>query len=179
MFWSTPFISEDQRFFQHEGFDWKYNGPRSEEAERKGQPVREPSIHYHEPCAPSIFLWSGPFLDQKVWESSITVRMESVPKRGVSWICDANVIEWGAGSTTLRCPKQPRMHYFRRQRGAVLRANQIAMLAAVCRIRKGWDPTKPGSTLRLASAAPFCSNLLRDGTRNFPEKFPPVEQVRA
>src|SRR5258705_7561643 len=40
MFLKHLWISEDQRFFQHEGFDWKEMELAVEEAERKGKPVR-------------------------------------------------------------------------------------------------------------------------------------------
>src|SRR5438105_4829566 len=40
MFLEHLWISEDQRFFQHEGFDWKEMDLAVKEAERKGKPVR-------------------------------------------------------------------------------------------------------------------------------------------
>ena len=40
MFLKHLWISEDQRFFQHEGFDWKEMELAVKEAERKGKPVR-------------------------------------------------------------------------------------------------------------------------------------------
>ena len=40
MFLEHLWISEDQRFFQHEGFDWKEMALAVKEAERKGKPVR-------------------------------------------------------------------------------------------------------------------------------------------
>src|SRR5687767_12779430 len=40
MFLKHLWISEDQRFFQHEGFDWKELELAMKEADRKGKPVR-------------------------------------------------------------------------------------------------------------------------------------------
>jgi monofunctional biosynthetic peptidoglycan transglycosylase len=51
-------ISEDQRFFQHEGFDWKEMDLAMKEAERKKKPVRGASTITNQ-CARSIFLLQG------------------------------------------------------------------------------------------------------------------------
>jgi monofunctional glycosyltransferase len=56
MFLEHLWISEDQRFFQHEGFDWKEMDLAVKEAERKGKPVRGASTITNQ-CARSIFLW--------------------------------------------------------------------------------------------------------------------------
>ena len=58
MFLEDLWISEDQRFFQHEGFDWKKMDLAVKEAERKGKPVRGASTITNQ-CARSIFLWQG------------------------------------------------------------------------------------------------------------------------
>ena len=58
MFLEHLWISEDQRFFQHEGFDWKEMDLAVKEAERKGKPVRGASTITNQ-CARSIFLWQG------------------------------------------------------------------------------------------------------------------------
>ena len=58
MFLKHLWISEDQRFFQHDGFDWKEMELAVKEAERKGKPVRGASTITNQ-CARSIFLWQG------------------------------------------------------------------------------------------------------------------------
>jgi monofunctional biosynthetic peptidoglycan transglycosylase len=58
MFLEHLWISEDQRFFQHEGFDWKEMDLAMKEAERKKKPVRGASTIANQ-CARSIFLWQG------------------------------------------------------------------------------------------------------------------------
>ena len=55
MFLEHLWISEDQRFFQHEGFDWKEMDLAVKEAERKGKPVPGTSTITNQ-CARSIFL---------------------------------------------------------------------------------------------------------------------------
>ena len=76
-------ISEDQRFFQHEGFDWKEMDLAVKEAERKGKPVRGASTITNQ-CARSIFLWQGRSWIRKGLESYYTIWMEALlPKRRI------------------------------------------------------------------------------------------------
>src|ERR1700704_769099 len=58
MFLKHLWISEDQRFFQHDGFDWKEMALAVKEAERKGKSIRGASTITNQ-CARSIFLWQG------------------------------------------------------------------------------------------------------------------------
>lgn len=55
MFLKHLWISEDQRFFQHDGFDWKELDAAMKEAERTGKPLRGVSTITMQ-CARSIFL---------------------------------------------------------------------------------------------------------------------------
>src|SRR5207245_8279646 len=104
MFLEHLWISEDQRFFQHEGFDWKEMDLAVEEGERKGKPVRGASTITNQ-CARSIFLWQGRSWIRKGLESYYTIWMEALlPKRRILELY-ANVIEMGPGSTG---SKQPR-----------------------------------------------------------------------
>src|SRR5207244_10649489 len=72
MFLKHLWISEDQRFFQHEGFDWKEMDLAVKEAERKGKPVRGASTITNQ-CARSIFLWQGRSWIRKGLESYYTI----------------------------------------------------------------------------------------------------------
>src|SRR6476620_10934689 len=58
MFLKDLWISEDERFFQHKGFDWKEMDLAMKEAKRKKKPVRGASTITNQ-CARSIFLWQG------------------------------------------------------------------------------------------------------------------------
>src|SRR6476619_1990304 len=81
MFLKHLWISEDQRFFQHEGFDWKEMDLAVKEAERKKRPVRGASTITNQ-CARSIFLWQGRSWIRKGLESYYTIWMEALlPKR--------------------------------------------------------------------------------------------------
>src|SRR5471030_434818 len=96
MFLEHLWISEDQRFFQHEGFDWKEMDLAVKEAERKGKPVRGASTITNQ-CARSIFLWQGRSWIRKGLESYYTIWMEALlPKRRIMELY-ANVIEMGRG----------------------------------------------------------------------------------
>jgi Membrane carboxypeptidase (penicillin-binding protein) len=103
MFLEHLWISEDQRFFQHEGFDWKEMDLAVKEAERKGKPVRGASTITNQ-CARSIFLWQGRSWIRKGLESYYTIWMEALlPKRRILELY-ANVIEMGPGSTGSKRP---------------------------------------------------------------------------
>ena len=148
MFLKHLWISEDQRFFQHEGFDWKEMDLAVKEAERKGKPVRGASTITNQ-CARSIFLWQGRSWIRKGLESYYTIWMEALlPKRRILELY-ANVIEMGRGIYGVEAASQ---HYFGVSARGLTR-EQSAMLAAVLPNPKGWDPTKPGQDVTMASAA--------------------------
>ena len=96
MFLKHLWISEDQRFFQHDGFDWKEIDLAMDKAERTGKPVRGASTITNQ-CARSIFLWQGRSWIRKGLESYYTIWMEMLlPKRRILELY-ANVIEMGRG----------------------------------------------------------------------------------
>jgi hypothetical protein len=143
MFLEHLWISEDQRFFQHEGFDWKEMDLAMKKAERKGKPVRGASTITNQ-CARSIFLWQGRSWIRKGLESYYTVWMEALlPKRRILELY-ANVIEMGRGIYGVEAASQ---HYFGISARGLTR-DQSAMLAAVLPNPKGWDPTNPSRMLR-------------------------------
>jgi monofunctional glycosyltransferase len=155
-------ISEDERFFQHEGFDWKEMELALKEAERKGKPVRGASTITNQ-CARSIFLWQGRSWIRKGLESYYTIWMEALlPKRRILELY-ANVIEMGRGIYGVEAASQ---HYFGVSARGLTR-EQSAMLAAVLPNPKGWDPTKPGRMLRWRQQR----ILRREQNANFPEQL--------
>ncbi len=167
MFLEHLWISEDQRFFQHEGFDWKEMELAMKEAERKGKPVRGASTITNQ-CARSIFLWQGRSWIRKGLESYYTIWMEVLlPKRRILELY-ANVIEMGRGIYGVEAASQ---HYFGVSARGLTR-EQSAMLAAVLPNPKGWDPTKPSGKLRWRQQR----ILQRERNANFPEKLLRVER---
>jgi len=162
MFLKHLWISEDQRFFQHEGFDWKEMDLAVKEAERKHKPVRGASTITNQ-CARSIFLWQGRSWIRKGLESYYTIWMEVLwPKRRILELY-ANVIEMGRGIYGVEAASQ---HYFGVSARGLTR-EQSAMLAAVLPNPKGWDPTKPSGKLRWRQQR----ILQRERNANFPEKL--------
>ncbi len=162
MFLKHLWISEDQRFFQHEGFDWKEMELAVKEAERKGKAVRGASTITNQ-CARSIFLWQGRSWIRKGLESYYTIWMEALlPKRRILELY-ANVIEMGRGIYGVEAASQ---HYFDVSARGLTR-EQSAMLVAVLPNPKGWDPTKPSRMLRWRQRR----ILQREQNAHFPEKL--------
>ena len=143
MFLKHLWISEDQRFFQHEGFDWKEIDVAMKRAERTGRPARGASTITMQ-CARSIFLWQGRSWIRKGLEAYYTFWMEALlPKRRILELY-ANVIETGRRIYGVEAAAQ---HHFGRSSRELTR-EQSAMLAAVLPNPKQWNPAKPGPTLR-------------------------------
>jgi monofunctional biosynthetic peptidoglycan transglycosylase len=162
MFLEHLWISEDQRFFQHAGFDWKEMDLALKKADRTGKPVRGASTITNQ-CARSIFLWQGRSWIRKGLESYYTIWMEALlPKRRILELY-ANVIEMGRGIYGVEAASQ---HYFGVSARGLTR-EQSAMLAAVLPNPKGWDPTKPGGKLRWRQRR----ILQRERNANFPEQL--------
>jgi monofunctional glycosyltransferase len=162
MFLEHLWISEDQRFFQHEGFDWKEMDLAVKEVKRKGKPVRGASTITNQ-CARSIFLWQGRSWIRKGLESYYTIWMEALlPKRRILELY-ANVIEMGRGIYGVEAASQ---HYFDVSARGLTR-EQSAMLAAVLPNPKGWDPRNPSPMLRWRQRR----ILRREQNANFPEKL--------
>jgi monofunctional biosynthetic peptidoglycan transglycosylase len=162
MFLKHLWISEDQRFFQHEGFDWKEMDAAMEKAERTGKPVRGASTITNQ-CARSIFLWQGRSWIRKGLESYYTVWMELLlPKRRILELY-ANVIEMGRGVYGVEAASE---YYFGVSARGLTR-EQSAMLAAVLPNPKEWDPAHPGMTLRWRQQL----ILHRERTARFPAKM--------
>jgi monofunctional biosynthetic peptidoglycan transglycosylase len=162
MFLKHLWISEDQRFFQHEGFDWEEMDRAMEKAEKTGKPVRGASTITNQ-CARSIFLWQGRSWIRKGLESYYTIWMELLlPKRRILELY-ANVIEMGRGIYGVEAAAQ---YYFGVSARGLTR-EQSAMLAAVLPNPKGWDPRNPSMTLRWRQQR----ILRRERNADFPEKL--------
>jgi monofunctional biosynthetic peptidoglycan transglycosylase len=162
MFLEHLWISEDQRFFQHDGFDWTEMDLAVKEAERKKKPVRGASTITNQ-CARSIFLWQGRSWIRKGLESYYTIWMELLLPKRRTFELYANVIEMGPGIYGVEAASQ---HYFGVSARGLTR-EQSAMLAAVLPNPKGWDPTNPGPMLRWRQQR----ILRREQTAHFPEKL--------
>jgi monofunctional biosynthetic peptidoglycan transglycosylase len=162
MFLKHLWISEDQRFFQHLGFDWTEMALAMEKAEKTEKPVRGASTITNQ-CARSIFLWQGRSWIRKGLESYYTIWMELLlPKRRILELY-ANVIEMGRGIYGVEAAAQ---YYFGVSARGLTR-EQSAMLAAVLPNPKGWDPRNPSAVLRWRQQ----HILRREETARFPAKM--------
>lgn len=162
MFLKHLWISEDQRFFQHDGFDWKEMDLAVKEAERRGKPVRGASTITNQ-CARSIFLWQGRSWIRKGLESYYTIWMEMLLSKRRILELYANVIEMGRGIYGVEAASQ---HFFGVSARGLTR-EQSALLAAVLPNPKGWDTTRPGMTLRWRQLR----ILQREKNAHFPAKL--------
>ncbi|MGI8891556.1 MAG: monofunctional biosynthetic peptidoglycan transglycosylase [Chthoniobacterales bacterium] len=164
MFLKHLWVSEDERFFQHEGFDWKEMDLAMKKAKRTGKPVRGASTITNQ-CARSIFLWQGRSWIRKGLESYDTIWMEALLSKRRILELYANVIEMGRGVYGVEAAAQ---HYFGVSARGLTR-EQSAMLAAVLPNPKRWNPARPGRALRRRQQrilrreqeARFPANLLR------------------
>ena len=160
MFLKHLWISEDQRFFQHDGFDWKEIDLAMKKAEQTGKPARGASTITNQ-CARSIFLWQGRSWIRKGLESYFTIWMEALlPKQRILELY-ANVIEMGRGIYGVEAASQ---YYFGVNARGLTR-EQSALLAAVLPNPKGWNPAHPGAALRRREQR----ILAREREARFPE----------
>ena len=160
LFLKHLWISEDQRFFQHDGFDWKEIDAAMEKADRTGRPARGASTITMQ-CARSLFLWQGRSWIRKGLEAYYTFWMEVLlPKRRILELY-ANVIETGRGIYGVEAAAQ---HYFGVSARGLTR-EQSAMLAAVLPNPRGWNPAKPSPALRQRQQR----ILRREQAADFPE----------
>ena len=141
-FLQCVWVTEDARFFDHDGIDWKEVEAAKERAERTGKPVRGASTITMQ-CARSLFLWQGRSYIRKGLEIYYTVLMEQIlPKHRILELY-ANVIEMGDGVYGIGAASR---HYY----GVAptkLNEAQCAMLAVMLPNPRGWDPRTPSTKL--------------------------------
>lgn len=131
-------VAEDQRFFQHQGFDWKEVRAAQRVAERTGKPVRGASTISMQ-CARSLFLWQGRSWIRKGLELYYTFWLETlVSKRRILELY-ANVVEMGDGVYGLPAAA----HYYFDSEPRSLTRTQCAQLAALLPAPLVWNPRKP------------------------------------
>lgn len=135
-------VAEDQRFFHHRGFDWREIEIASNEAERKGKPMRGASTITMQ-CARSLFLWQGRSWVRKGLEAYYTFLMELVLSKKRILELYANVIEMGDGIYGVEAGSQ----YYFGVSARKLTPEQSAMLVALLPYPKGWNPRKPSPAL--------------------------------
>jgi monofunctional biosynthetic peptidoglycan transglycosylase len=117
--------AEDQRFLQHNGFDFKQIDKALADRER-GRRVRGAST-ISQQVAKNLFLWPGQSWFRKGLEAGITVLIELAwPKQRILEI-HLNVAEFGRGTWGIQAASR---RYFRKDAAKLTRA-EAALLAAV------------------------------------------------
>ena len=135
--------AEDQRFFQHHGFDWREIELARKEADRSHKPPRGASTISMQ-TARSLFLWQGRSWIRKGLEAYYTFWLELLlPKRRILELY-ANVIEMGDGVYGIAAAAR---HHYGRRPGELSR-DQLASLAAILPNPRVWDPSAPTRELQ-------------------------------
>ena len=141
-FLKSAWVSEDQRFFQHHGFDWKEMHAAIEKAKRTGGEPRGSSTITMQ-CARSLFLWQGHSYVRKGLEAYYTLWMELLLSKRRIFELYANVVEMGPGVYGIEAASQ--YHYNLPARR--LDADQAALLAALLPAPRKWNPRAPSPRL--------------------------------
>jgi monofunctional glycosyltransferase len=150
--------SEDQAFFQHDGFDLPQLRKAMNEAKRNGRDVRGASTISMQ-CARSVFLWQGHSYVRKALEVYYTFWMEHLLSKQRILELYLNHIELGPGIYGVEAAAE---RHFGKPVGQLSRSQMIA-LAAILPNPLKWSPVTPDRTVqrkilrveRLARRAPF------------------------
>ncbi len=156
--------SEDQEFFNHDGFDMDSMLKAIEAAKKKGQGVQGASTITMQ-CARSVFLWQGRSYLRKALEAYYTLWMEILLSKQRILELYLNHIELGPGLYGIGAASE---EYFHKTPTQLTRSQMIA-LAAILPNPLEWSPVKPNSTVlrkiqrieRLSSNAPFPKDELK------------------
>ena len=134
--------SEDQRFYQHSGFDWK-SLRDALDAWREGRRLRGAST-ISQQVAKNLFLWPGRSLVRKGLEAWLTLWIEWLwPKPRILEVY-LNVVELGDGLFGVETASR---RYFGRS-AASLGADEAALLAAILPSPRRSSVASPSRTLR-------------------------------
>lgn len=146
-FLTAVLMTEDQRFFDHHGFDWtemrEALGSRTQ-----GRPLRGASTITMQ-CARSVFLWQGRSWVRKGLEAYYTVLMERLlPKRRILELY-VNAIELGDGVYGL---EEAARHYYGVPADRLTGA-QASALAAILTDPRVLDPREPSEWVQMRQRA--------------------------
>jgi len=138
--------SEDQRFPEHRGFDFKQIDKALEDRER-GRRVRGAST-ISQQVAKNLFLWKGQSWFRKGLEAGITVLIEATwSKRRILEVY-LNIAEFGRGAYGVEAASKR----FLRKNAASLSRADAALLAAVLPAPSHFKPDAPSNYVRRRQA---------------------------
>ena len=143
-FLTCVWVAEDQRFFEHAGFDLEEIKAARVDARKNGTPTRGASTITQQ-CARSLFLWQGRSWVRKGLEAYYTLWMETfLSKRRILELY-VNVIETGDGVYGIEAGAKHHYGVSARE----LNLDQAAMLAAILPSPKWWDPNNPSARVQI------------------------------
>lgn len=134
--------SEDQTFFNHNGFDYKAIEKAIKKNDKKGKVVRGGST-ISQQTAKNIFLWQGRSWFRKGLEVVYTFIIEKVWGKDIILERYLNSIEMGQGVFGIEAASQ----YYFGQSAKDLTKSQAAWIAAVLPNPKKYDPKNPSAYL--------------------------------
>jgi monofunctional biosynthetic peptidoglycan transglycosylase len=138
--------SEDQKFPEHNGFDFKQID-RALEARERGRRVRGAST-ISQQVAKNLFLWPGQSWFRKGLEAGITVLIETAWSKQRILEVYLNIAEFGRGTYGVQAASR---RYFRKD-AARLTQGEAALLAAVLPAPKRFKVEAPSGYVRRRQA---------------------------
>lgn len=134
--------SEDQNFFNHNGFDFKQIEKAMKKNDKKGKVVRGGST-ISQQTAKNVFLWQGRSWFRKGLEAIYTFIIEKIWGKDVILTRYLNSIEMGQGVFGVEAASQ---YYFNKS-AKDLTKSEAAWIAAVLPNPKKYDPKNPSAYL--------------------------------
>lgn len=131
--------SEDQKFFEHQGFDVEAIQKAYANNQKKGRRVRGAST-ISQQTAKNLFLWSGGGYFRKGLEAVYTVLIEALWSKQRILTVYLNIAEFGPGIYGVEAASQA----FFKKPAAKLSVGEAARLAAVLPSPRKWSAAKPG-----------------------------------
>ena len=131
--------SEDQKFFEHRGFDIEAMQKAHANKQKKGRRIRGAST-ISQQTAKNLFLWSGGGYFRKGVEAVYTVLIEALWSKERILTVYLNIAEFGPGLYGVEAASQA---YFNKP-AAKLGVNEAARLAAVLPNPAKWKVMSPG-----------------------------------
>ncbi len=152
-------IAEDDKFFEHEGFDWE-SMRRALDANMKKKKVLRGGSTITQQLAKNLFLSSEKSLWRKLREAAIAFKLERQLSKKRILELYLNVIDWGPGiygaenasRSNFKCPASaltlsqairlasivPNPHRFSARRSDNARMNRKRRIIATRMLRRGW-----------------------------------------
>jgi len=134
--------AEDQKFLEHNGFDWKAM-EEAWEKNKKGKRIKGAST-ISQQTAKNVFLWPSRNLVRKGLEAYFTFLIETIWSKERIIEVYLNVIEMGPGIYGIEAASQT----FYNRPASKLTRQQAAMIAAVLPNPIRWSPAKPTGYIR-------------------------------